>query len=41
MYLAGDYTGSVAAYEKVHLEILDMADLLSNSIIKQFPKKFK
>lgn len=40
-YLSGDYTGSVAAYEQVHLEILEMADLLSNGIIEQFPKKFK
>jgi hypothetical protein len=40
-YLNGDYTGSVAAYEQVHLEILEMADLLSNGIIEQFPKKFK
>jgi hypothetical protein len=40
-YLKGDYTGSVAAYEQVHLEILEMADLLSNGIIEQFPKKFK
>ena len=40
-YLHGDYAGSVAAYEQVHLEILEMADMLSNGIIEQFPKKFK
>ena len=40
-YLHGDYTGSVAAYEQVHLEILDMADMLSTGIIEQFPKMFK
>jgi len=40
-YLHGDYAGSVAAYEQVHLEILDMADMLSAGIIKQFPQKFK
>jgi hypothetical protein len=40
-YLNGDYTGSVAAYEQVHLEILDMADMLSEGIIRQFPQKFK
>jgi hypothetical protein len=40
-YLNGDYAGSVAAYEQVHLEILDMADMLSEGIIRQFPQKFK
>ena len=40
-YLHGDYAGSVAAYEQVHLEILDMADMLSTGIIEQFPKMFK
>ncbi len=40
-YLHGDYAGSVAAYEQVHLEILSMADMLSDGIIRQFPKQFK
>jgi hypothetical protein len=40
-YLHGDYVGSVADYEQVHLEILQMADMLSDGIIRQFPKKFK
>lgn len=40
-YLHGDYAGSVADYEQVHLEILKMADMLSDGIIRQFPKKFK
>ena len=40
-YLNGDFTGSVAAYERVHLEILEMADMLSEGIIRQFPQKFK
>ena len=40
-YLHGDYSGSVAAYDQVHLEILDMADMLSDGIIQQFPKRFK
>jgi len=38
-YLNGDFAGSVAAYEQVHLEILDMADMLSEGIIRQFPQK--
>src|ERR1043165_8934494 len=36
-YLHGDYPASVAAYEQVHIEILDMADMLSTGIIEQFP----
>lgn len=39
-YLTGDYEGSVAAYEEVHLQALAMADMLSEGIITQFPNKF-
>ena len=35
-----DWTGDVAAYDKVHDEILHMADMISEGIIKQFPKDF-
>lgn len=38
--LTADYPASVAAYEAIHLHILDMADLLSSGIIRQFPRKF-
>jgi hypothetical protein len=39
--LNGDWSGDVAAYDKVHDEILHMADMLTKGIISQFPSKFK
>lgn len=39
--LNGDFAADIAAYEEVHLEILHMADMLSEGIIKQFPEKFE
>ena len=38
--LNGDWSGDVAAYDKVHDEILHMADMLTDGIIQQFPKNF-
>jgi hypothetical protein len=39
--LQGDWPADIAAYEQVHQEILQMADMLSTGIIHQFPKQFK
>lgn len=40
-YLTGDHTASINAYDEVHTQILGMADMLSEGIIKQFPNDFK
>lgn len=37
--LHGDYEGDIIAYDKVHGEILRMADMLSEGIILQFPDR--
>ena len=39
--LTGDYKKDIAAYDKVHLEILGMSDMLSAGIVAQFPDKFR
>ena len=38
--LQGRYVQSVADYDRAQGEILQMADMLSDGIIKQFPKRF-
>jgi hypothetical protein len=40
-YLQGDHAASIATYDQVHLQILGMADMLSDGIIRQFPSKLK
>jgi hypothetical protein len=41
MRIKKDYDGDIKAFDKVHNEILSMADMLSEGIMKQFPDKFK
>jgi hypothetical protein len=38
--LQGNWSADVAAYDKVHAEILQMANMLSTGIIRQFPNRF-
>lgn len=39
--LHGDWSADIAAYDKVHTQILHMADMLSAGIVSQFPRKFE
>jgi hypothetical protein len=39
-HLNGDWPADIAAYDTVHKQILDMADMLSAGIINQFPEQF-
>ncbi len=38
--LQGDYAADVAAFDEVHVQILHMADMLSDGIVAQFPGGF-
>ena len=38
--LQGRWLADIAAYDRVHIEILQMANMLSSGIISQFPSRF-
>ena len=38
--LQGNWQESIANYDKIHTQILSMADMLSAGIVKQYPDKF-
>jgi hypothetical protein len=38
--LTGDFDADLEAYDEVHHHMLEMADFLSNGIIRQFPRRF-
>ena len=39
--LGGDFNADIAAYEEIHEQILEMADMLSSGIMSQFPRNFR
>lgn len=39
--LRGDWAADIAAYDSVHQQALNMADMLSAGIIRQFPQAFR
>ncbi len=38
--LQGRYVDEIATYDEIHVQILHMADMLSDGIIRQFPSRF-
>ena len=39
-HLANDFAGDVAAYDKVHLLAVGMADFFSRGVLRQFKREF-
>jgi hypothetical protein len=39
--LQANWTADVRAYDRIHVQILHMADMLSDGLIKQFPNRFR
>jgi hypothetical protein len=40
-HLEGDHRADIRAYDRIHRQILTMADMLSDGIAAQFPKRFR
>ncbi|WP_256218466.1 hypothetical protein [Bacillus sp. MUM 116] len=38
--LQGNFQSSIAVFDKIEAEALQMADTITNAIVKQFPRKF-
>jgi hypothetical protein len=38
--LTGDHRADIRAYDRIHRQILGMAEMLSDGIAAQFPKRF-
>jgi hypothetical protein len=39
--LQGDFAADIRDYDRIHNQILEMADMLSEGIIRQFPGRFR
>ena len=39
--LQGNWAADVRAYDRIHVQILHMADMLSNGLVGQFPARFR
>jgi hypothetical protein len=39
--LQGDWAADVAAYDAIHIQALEMADMLSTGLVEQFPRRFR
>jgi hypothetical protein len=39
--LQGNWAADVRAYDRIHLQILHMSDMLSDGIVEQFPARFR
>jgi hypothetical protein len=39
--LQGKWAADVRAYDRIHVQILNMADMLSDGLVKQFPNRFR
>jgi hypothetical protein len=39
--LQGKWAADVRAYDRIHVQILHMADMLSDGLVKQFPTRFR